>query len=135
MVVADVMTEKPARADAADTVRSVLATLLEMDIRHLPVVNEGELVGIVSDRDLRSVQASSLQGNDEAAQDLLELPISAVMCGNVISVDPETDLSEVVSLMLEHRVGAIPVVSADTSALVGIVSYVDVLRAASTVLE
>jgi CBS-domain-containing membrane protein len=139
MVIADIMTKNPVSAEASDTVRSVLATLLEMDVRHLPVLDEGQLVGIVSDRDLRNVQMPFFEDNSDEADDsalsttrqrLLEQPISAIMSSDVLSVDPETDLADAVDLMIEHRVGAIPVVSPDTDDLVGIVSYIDVLKAA-----
>ena len=57
------------------------------------------------------------------------------MSSDVIYVEPETDLSEVVALLLEHKIGAIPVVQPDTRAVVGIVSYIDVLRAVQDALE
>jgi acetoin utilization protein AcuB len=56
------------------------------------------------------------------------------MSTDVLSVDPETDVGEVVDLMIEHRVGAVPVVDADSEELVGIVSYMDVLRASRDLL-
>lgn len=52
-----------------------------------------------------------------------------VMGSDVISVNPETELAEIVELLVEQRIGAIPVVRAGTRELVGIVSYIDVLRA------
>jgi acetoin utilization protein AcuB len=57
------------------------------------------------------------------------------MSSDVICVEPETDLSDVVALLLEHKIGAIPVVDPDTRAVVGIVSYIDVLRAVQDSLE
>jgi acetoin utilization protein AcuB len=52
------------------------------------------------------------------------------MTSDVITVHPESDASEAIDLMIEHRVGALPVVEPDSTKLVGIVSYVDALRAA-----
>jgi acetoin utilization protein AcuB len=51
------------------------------------------------------------------------------MSSDVIFVDVEADLAEVVELMLEHKVGAIPVVRSDSREVAGIISYIDVLRA------
>ena len=51
------------------------------------------------------------------------------MSADVVKVYPETDLGEVIDRMLDEKVGAVPVVDADTGDLLGIVSYVDVLRA------
>ncbi|MBX3126509.1 MAG: CBS domain-containing protein [Polyangiaceae bacterium] len=132
MVVAEIMTKDPMTVDAAARIRDVISSLFELDVRHIPVVEGRELVGIISDRDLRGFLAPALveleKPSDVAAK--LNQPISTVMSSDVLSVDPETELSEVVELMLDHKVGAIPVVDPDSSELVGIVSYMDVLRAA-----
>ena len=50
------------------------------------------------------------------------------MSTSVVRVNPEVDLNDIIELMLEHKVGAIPVTDASTGDLLGIVSYVDVLR-------
>lgn len=104
--------------------------LLELDVRHLPIVDHGQLVGIVSDRDLREVTSRLLREGVTSTGPSLSTPIGAVMSSDVLSVDPETDLAEACDLMIEHRVGALPVVVTGTDELVGIVSYVDLLRAA-----
>jgi acetoin utilization protein AcuB len=54
--------------------------------------------------------------------------VGSLMNTNPAQVDPETEASEIVEMMLLHRVGALPVVDAETNQLVGIVSYVDLLR-------
>lgn len=104
--------------------------LIDLDVRHLPIVSDGELVGIISDRDLREVTSRLVAEGETEINRVLDRPISDLMSADVLSVDPETELEEVVDLMIEHRVGALPVVSPGTDELVGIVSYVDVLRAA-----
>lgn len=131
MLVRDVMTHEPYVARVQDTIRNVLLKLTEADIRHLPIVDDGRnLVGIVSDRDLRGILPAALESGDISAQRMLPQPISALMNTDVLSIDAESDLSDAIDLMIEHRVGAIPVVELGTSRLIGIVSYVDVLRAA-----
>jgi CBS domain-containing protein len=93
------------------------------------VVRGSELAGIVSDRDLRGFTAPS---EDEAIEAIEKARVSNIgnfMNTDPIRVDPETNVQEVVELMLMHRVGAIPVCDNDTGDLLGIVSYVDVLRA------
>lgn len=130
MLVADIMTSKPATVDVRTTVRAAMHRLHELDVRHLPIVEGGELVGIVSDRDLRDVTARLVMEGQTDLRRLLDAPIGDVMSADVLSVDSETELEEVVDLMIEHRVGAVPVVAPGTDELVGIVSYVDVLRAA-----
>jgi CBS domain-containing protein len=54
---------------------------------------------------------------------------------DVIWVEPETDLSDVIELLLEHKIAAVPVIRPDTQAVVGIVGYIDVLRAVQEELE
>lgn len=130
MVAADVMTSAPATADARASVRAVMKQLTDLDIRHLPIVGQGRLIGIVSDRDLPDVTSLLKTVGASQVDRLLSSPIAEVMSTDVLSVDPETELGEVVALMLEHRIGALPVVSRRTDEVVGIVSYIDVLRAA-----
>jgi CBS domain-containing protein len=57
------------------------------------------------------------------------------MSADVVAAEPETDVSELVTLFIEHKVGAIPVVVPDTRRVVGIVSYIDILRALREELE
>jgi CBS domain-containing protein len=130
MVVSEVMTARPSTADVRSSVRTVMKRLSELDVRHLPIVDDGELVGIISDRDLRDVMNQLVTEGAGRADQILNGPIADIMSADVISVDPETELNDVVDLMIEHRIGALPVTTPGTDELVGIISYVDVLRAA-----
>ena len=60
MVVKEVMTSEPVTADAGAKISDVISALFELDVRHLPVVDGSELIGIVSDRDLRAFMAPAL---------------------------------------------------------------------------
>lgn len=132
MLVRDIMTPNPYAMSLRSTVRQLLRSLAEADVRHLPIVDDGALVGIVSDRDLRGISSVVEDALERpgAAQEALAQPASSVMTSDVITVHPESDVSEAIDLMIEHRVGALPVVEPDSTKLVGIVSYVDALRAA-----
>jgi acetoin utilization protein AcuB len=115
--VSELMTRPPVSLPPRATVGQALATLHELDARHLPIVNaDREVVGIVSDRDLRGRERQ------------LDAALSDVMSGDVITLGTEAPVLEAVELMLEYKIGALPVVDPD-GALVGIVSYIDVLRA------
>jgi acetoin utilization protein AcuB len=130
------MTRRPYTASVRDSIRKVLSTLAEADVRHLPVLENGNLVGIVSDRDLREVVPSALdqlERPQESAR-ILARPVSELMSSDVVAVKPEDDLVEAIDLMIEHRIGAVPVVDESTAELLGIVSYVDALRAAREAL-
>ncbi|TXD34378.1 CBS domain-containing protein [Lujinxingia vulgaris] len=126
----ELMTGNPERADVTDPLREVIRKLIELDVRHLPIVENNELVGMISDRDLQGLMVPD--GSDLEVMRLsdtrFDQPISSVMQGDVISVHPETDVNEVIELMIDQKIGAVPVVDPITGALVGIVSYVDVIR-------
>jgi acetoin utilization protein AcuB len=121
MVVQDVMTANPITVDVADSLDWVESLLRELDVRHLPVLENGVLTGIISDRDLGPWRAEG--GVKERVR------AGQIMSGNLFTVHPEAELSDVVDTMLDQKVGALPVVDAGTNALVGIVSYIDILRA------
>ena len=127
----DVMTPSPVTVTPQASLAEVWDLMREADIRHVPVVQAGVLVGMVSDRDLASLDVARVL-TTEGAETLkreLATPVVNVMSSDVISVETEADLGDVVELMLESKVGAIPVVLADTREVVGIVSYIDVLGA------
>jgi CBS domain-containing protein len=136
MIVQEVMTPQPYVALVRDSIRTVLTKLAEADVRHLPVISNGALVGIVSDRDLREVVPSARDALERPLESerILARPVSALMSSDVVSVTPGDDLVEAIDLMIEHRIGAVPVVDPDSAEVVGIVSYVDALRAARELL-
>jgi acetoin utilization protein AcuB len=131
----DIMTENPMTATELMSVAEAIGLLYELDVRHLPVVRGIELVGIVSDRDLRPFIEPGEDDAIEAMEDARSSTIGSFMNTDPVKVDPETDVRDIVDLMLLHRVGAIPVCDLDTGDLLGIVSYVDLLRVLQETLE
>lgn len=93
-------------------------------IRHLPVVEAGRLVGILTDRDIRSAASTSSLERVKAAE---------AMTRNVIPVDPETRVQEAAKLMLTHRIGAVPVLRGGQ--VVGILTTTDLLKAFVELVE
>jgi acetoin utilization protein AcuB len=92
----------------------------------------GSLVGVLSDRDLREFsQPYDMQFENLTTSNEREAtPVSDVMAGDVISANPEDDIGELIDTMIDQKVGAIPIVDPIEGNLVGIVSYIDILRAA-----
>jgi len=131
----DIMTENPMTATELMSVAEAIGLLYELDVRHLPVVRGSELVGIVSDRDLRGFTLPNEDDAVEAMEDARSSSIGSFMNTDPVKVDPETNVRDIVDLMLLHRVGAIPVCDFDTGDLLGIVSYVDLLRVLQETLE
>ena len=68
--------------------------------------------------------------NYDRVRERLLAPVSVLMTGGVVTAGREADVSELVDLMLDEKLSALPVVEDGTQQLVGIVSYIDVLRAA-----
>lgn len=128
MLATDIMTENPVVAKEDMTAEEAMRLFYELDFRHLPVVREQELVGMLSDRDLRRFSAEKTDDPTTALAEAREATVGQLMNTDPVRVDPETEVSEIVELMLMHRVGAVPVTDADTGDLLGIVSYVDLLR-------
>jgi acetoin utilization protein AcuB len=131
----DIMTENPVTATELMSVAEALGLLYELDVRHLPVVRGRELAGIISDRDLRRFSEAADDEAIEAVENAHSSTVGNFMNTSPVKVDPETDVREVVELMLLHRVGAVPVADLDTGDLLGIVSYVDLLRVLQETLE
>ena len=137
MIAGDLMTPDPTTVTPEASVAEAWDLMRVLDIRHIPVVDGQTLVGMVSDRDLARVDMAGIlasEGADVLRQELAT-PVVKIMSADVISVDTETDLDDVVSLLIEHKVGALPVVRPGTRDVVGILSYIDVLKAVQSSLQ
>lgn len=137
MTAHEIMTSDPATVTLRATIAEAWDLMRELDIRHLPVVDGEALVGMLSDRDLGNLEVTRLLTEEgaDALRRQLARPVVQLMSTDVVAAEPETEVSELVTLLLEHKVGAIPVVTPDTRRIVGIVSYIDVLRVLQEVLE
>ena len=137
MTARELMTLNPATLTARATIAEAWDLMRELEIRHVPVIDGGVLIGILSDRDLARVDVTRVLMAEGAVglEKELRTPVVSVMSADAICVEPETSLSEVVDLLIESKVGALPVVEPDTRAVVGIVSYIDVLGALQDALE
>lgn len=134
MRVSEWMTPAPVTVTPSVTIPKVQELMVHRRIRHLPVVEDGRLVGIITDRDVRTVQPSPATSLTVGEMHYLleRLTVRAVMTRNVITVAPHESLAEAVRLMLENRIGGLPVTEGER--LVGILTEVDLLRAFSTTL-
>jgi CBS domain-containing protein len=126
--VKEVMTKEVSTLGRNDTL-DIADNLMTLErIRHLPVLDEGRVVGVVSQRDLfRSALAAAL-GYGEKGQTMLlrTIRVKEVMHEPAITVSPEATAKEATRLMLEHKIGCLPVVEGRT--LVGILTETDILR-------
>jgi CBS domain-containing protein len=126
--VVHVMTMNPAVTAADATLGEAAGVMLEGGFRHLPVVDaDRRLAGMIAERDLRAALGVELERLSDAGAGLLEQLVERAMRPDPITVGADATLREVVEVLSEERIGALPVVD-ERERLVGIVSYVDVLR-------
>ena len=129
MRVEDLMSRTVISAPTAMPVVEARALMLRERIRHLLIVNEGRLEGIVTDRDIRLNLPSPATSLSvwELNHLLARLTVGDVMTKSVIVIDPARDAREAARIMVDHKIGALPV--RDGERLVGIITETDLLRA------
>jgi len=127
MIVADRMVKKVVVLDDSQTLREALVTLQKHQIRHIPVVKDGELVGMLTDRDLKRATPSPVTGADMATFDRVvdSTKVGQIMTRNPFSVTPSTGLKDAVKILHDRKFGAIPVT--EGKRLVGLLTATDML--------
>ena len=127
--VRDCMTADPFTVEPEDSLQRAVDLLRRRDIRSVTVIQDGKLVGIVSDRDLRQVAPSYplFRDEDEIRRYTENLKVTAAMTADPMVVSPDASLVEAAKLLETYRISALPVV--ERGKLVGIVSVTDLLRA------
>lgn len=132
MIVDDLMSRAIFVTSPQETVAGALALLRDVSVRHLPVLDGSRVVGMLSDRDLREYRLPALDELQHAvlADELLARPVGEVMSRTFAFVDRTESIAQAIDVMLTHGVGALPVLDRPTGDLLGMISYVDVLRIA-----
>ena len=125
LLVKDSMTREVVALPPQSTAGEALALCRERRIRHLPVLEGDRLIGIVSDRDLRS--ATPALGDHARAEALGRILVHEVMAREVATAHPDDPIEEAANAMRERKIGCLPVIEDD--ALVGIVTSSDVMEA------
>lgn len=136
MEVSEIMERKVLSLPPGATLLEAAELMHEKNIRHIPVVAHNEVVGLLSERDLRSYLEEVYRSSQETKEGIRRksLTIADVMHAKPITVDPSLDVAEAIDLMLENKVGAL-IVADSLNQLRGIVSYEDVLRNLRDVYE
>jgi acetoin utilization protein AcuB len=140
MHVEELMTSKVFVVEQDDYIDRVFFLLHYESIRHLPVVEKGKVIGIVSDRDLYKAlgpKSNSRAIADATGPNTTELHVAPkkvrhIMRRGVITVNRDTSASEAAAIMADNKIGALPVVDRDDK-LVGILSATDILRVFSKI--
>ena len=140
MLVKDVMTSSVVTAQLGSSVRDVLAQMDEGGFRHIPVMDNGEVIGMVSERDLAGIASfvDIFELGRESYENYLNLPLFKVLkkrflvARDVVVVDADAPLQKAIRIMIDNRFRTLPVVDGSREKLVGIISYIDILEALSS---
>lgn len=124
------MTENPISIRADKSLRAALQVMDDNRVKHLPVISgQGHLIGIISDRDCRHALNSPFIMRERWQDEELtiRLKVRSVMTAAPIVAEPNTSAEELVRHMLNHGIGCLPIMRAET--VVGIVTRSDILVA------
>jgi acetoin utilization protein AcuB len=129
MNVCDLMTTSPITVSPETPVLDARQLMLEKRIRHLLVADGSKLVGIVTDRDIRLNLPSPATSLSvwEINYLLARMTVASAMTKSVVTIGPRSQARDAAQMMLDHRIGALPVV--DSGRLAGIITETDLLRA------
>ena len=128
MLIQDIMQPHVAVVYTATPLSGVMRLLKNHGVRHVPVVESGTVVGIVSDRDIKGAllsAATAFEGS-ELGKRVAELRAGQIMTQPVASIGPMFPVEDAAGLMLSRRISALPVI--EHGHLVGIVTETDILR-------
>jgi CBS domain-containing protein len=117
----DVMTANPTSCQPSTTIVEAAKVMAQEDVGPVPIVEGGRVVGLVTDRDL--VVRVLAEGRDPNST-----TIGEIASADLVTVEPDTNLDEALTLMGQNQVRRLPVV--EGGQLVGIVAQADVARAA-----
>jgi CBS domain-containing protein len=117
----DVMTPSPRTVESSAPVQEAAKIMRDEDVGAIPIVENGSLVGIVTDRDIAlNVVAEGKDGST---------PVTQIAAGDLVTIDPDQSLDEGLRLMAQHQVRRLPVVEEDGKP-VGIIAQADIARQA-----
>jgi CBS domain-containing protein len=126
--VRDIMSEQIVTISSDDSLSTVEDIMTLGRVRHMPVVRGGQLVGVVSERDLLRASLSNLSGfgNEQRRAFLQVVEIKRVMSAPPVVIDPDASVKEAALVMAERKIGCLPVL--EGGRLVGMLTETDVLR-------
>jgi acetoin utilization protein AcuB len=134
MRIKDMMTKNPITADSETLVVDAQRIMKENNIRRLPIVDKGKLVGIVTKHDLLEASPSPATSLSvfELNYLLSKMKVKEIMKKNPLTLTPDTPFEEALRLGQEKKIGSFPVV--ENGKLVGIATESDIIRFVTRVL-
>ncbi len=114
-----------------DTLDRVVVMFHFNAIRHLPVVEKGKVIGVISDRDVKKILGpKKATRRNEEGRETIDIPsrrVRNVMQRKLTTIGPEAKASDAAGIMAKRKIGCLPVVKKDR--LIGIITSTDILRA------
>ena len=128
-LVRDYMTPQPEALEASQNLLDAVLLLRKSGFRHIPVLDQGQLAGVISERDLWRFSPTMLipLSQQDYNRVFEETSIGKVMTRDPQTIAPDAPLSQAVDLLIQNRLGCLPVMENDI--LVGIITVRDMLRA------
>jgi CBS domain-containing protein len=114
--------------DRNDDLLALQERMAAKQLRHLPVLEQGDIVGLVTQRDLFKAAMSSTMGYGEKAQQayLRSVRVKEIMTYPVVTISPDASVAAAAEMIITKGIGCLPVV--DGTTLVGIITKTDLLR-------
>jgi len=126
VLVRDLMVINPNTIHPDTPLSQVLQLMRDVGCRHLPVLENGFLVGIISERDVRlAVNVPALDLDAVRSYEMREIAAGQIMSPDPITVDPDSTLQQAAQWLNANEIGALPVL--DDGVLVGIITVFDIL--------
>jgi len=128
-LVRDYMTPQPEALETSQKLLDAVLLLRKSGFRHIPVLDQGQLAGVISERDLWRFSPTMLipLSQQDYNRVFEETSIGKVMTRDPQTIAPDAPLSQAVNLLIQNRLGCLPVMENDV--LVGIITVRDMLRA------
>jgi acetoin utilization protein AcuB len=129
MLVKGWMTSDVMTIDEDTSMMKASQIMKENNVRRLPVMHKGKLVGMVTDRDIKEASPSKATTLDvhELYYLLSELKVKDIMSKNIITIGPEDTVEKAAVIMLEHRISGLPVIN-EKGKLVGVITQGDIFK-------
>jgi len=130
MLVKNWMTTKVIIIDPDDTMLTAVNLLREHNIRTMPVVKDGKLMGVVTDRDLKRASASDASTLEihELMYLISKIKVRDIMSNTVVTVPEDFTIEETAEVLLENRISGVPVVDKEGT-VTGVITQADIFRA------
>ncbi len=129
MLVKQCMTTDVITVGAGESMHDAIYTLEDNRIKLLPVIENGKLTGIISDRDLKQASPSKeiIKDLDEFMDLIAEIRVRDIMTGNPHVISPDRTLEEASAILVNERISGLPVLDKDDQ-LVGIITRTDIFK-------